>query len=348
MRIRPSLRLARAAAACVVAAGLGAASNAWSQSLIEALSTTYNSNPDLLASRALLRQTDESLAQAVANWRPRVTLSLEYNKIEQDSYPIRTAPTFFILNGKFTTLDDDPADLPRRQDRRRDQDGAGQHPGPARRARRHRAERAAGRRDVLRRPGAEHRHRRCPPQQRARADPAVGRHARALPRRRAHHHRRLTGRGAPRRRARRPGAGRDAGAHRRGGVPAHHRPAAGAAGRDAADRRPAGERGGGDLARHGHGPARRVGAVSDLGRDLQRQHRRRRPAAPGQPGRRRPAAVRPAGPDRPLLHLRRSPAGDGADLPERQRMVAHPPGQGAGRPAPQRARQCAPHRRPRT
>src|SRR5687767_16038590 len=92
MRIRPSLRLARAAAACVVAAGLGAASNAWSQSLIEALSTTYNSNPDLLASRALLRQTDESLAQAVSNWRPRVTLSLEYNKVEQDSYPIRTAP----------------------------------------------------------------------------------------------------------------------------------------------------------------------------------------------------------------------------------------------------------------
>ena len=83
---------------------MGAASNAWSQSLIEALSTTYNSNPDLLASRALLRQTDESLAQAVANWRPRVTLSLEYNKVEQDSYPIRTAPSFFILNGKFTTL----------------------------------------------------------------------------------------------------------------------------------------------------------------------------------------------------------------------------------------------------
>jgi outer membrane protein len=104
MRIRPSLRLARAAAVCVFAAGLGAASNAWSQSLIEALSTTYNGNPDLLASRALLRQTDESLAQAVANWRPRITLSLEYNKIEQDSYPIRTTPSFFILNGKFTTL----------------------------------------------------------------------------------------------------------------------------------------------------------------------------------------------------------------------------------------------------
>src|SRR5215212_7211625 len=110
MRIRPSLRLARAAAACVVAAGLGAASNAWSQSLIEALSTTYNSNPDLLASRALLRQTDETLAQAVANWRPRVTLSLEYNKLELDTYrPISPggAPyntSYYALSGRFTTL----------------------------------------------------------------------------------------------------------------------------------------------------------------------------------------------------------------------------------------------------
>jgi outer membrane protein len=104
MRIRPTLRLARTTAACLLAVGLGAAPAARSQSLIEALSTTYNSNPDLLAARALLRQTDESLAQAVANWRPRVTLSLEYNKLQQDSYSIRTTPTFFFLNGKFTTL----------------------------------------------------------------------------------------------------------------------------------------------------------------------------------------------------------------------------------------------------
>jgi S-formylglutathione hydrolase FrmB len=89
---------------CALAVGLGAASNAWSQSLIQALSTTYNSNPDLLASRALLRQTDETLAQAVANWRPRITLSLEYNKVEQDSISIRSPPTYYILNGRFTTL----------------------------------------------------------------------------------------------------------------------------------------------------------------------------------------------------------------------------------------------------
>jgi outer membrane protein len=89
---------------CALAVGLGAAPNAWSQSLIQALSTTYNSNPDLLAGRALLRQTDETLAQAVANWRPRVTLSVEYNKLEQDSISIRVPPTYYILNGRFTTL----------------------------------------------------------------------------------------------------------------------------------------------------------------------------------------------------------------------------------------------------
>jgi len=95
---------ARTAAACILAVGLGGASSAWSQSLIEALSTTYNSNPDLLASRAILRQTDETLSQAVANWRPRVTLNVEYNKVEQDSYSVRSTPTFYALNGKFTTL----------------------------------------------------------------------------------------------------------------------------------------------------------------------------------------------------------------------------------------------------
>jgi len=104
MRIRPIVRLARTATVCALAAGLGAAPAARSQSLIEALSTTYNSNPDLLAGRALLRQTDETLAQAVANWRPRITLSLEYNKVEADSYPIARANSFFILNGRFTTL----------------------------------------------------------------------------------------------------------------------------------------------------------------------------------------------------------------------------------------------------
>ena len=110
MRIRSGLSHACIAAGLALAIGLGAAPAARSQSLIEAMSTTYNSNPDLLASRALLRQTDETLSQAVANWRPRVTLSLEYNKIEFDRYqPITPGggpfvTSYYALNGRFTTL----------------------------------------------------------------------------------------------------------------------------------------------------------------------------------------------------------------------------------------------------
>ena len=109
MRIRPRLSHACIAAGLALAVGVGLPQRAQSQSLIQALSTTYNSNPDLLAGRALLRQTDESLAQAVANWRPRVSLSLNFNKNIDANYPmlapgVPQAPTFGTLNGKSTTL----------------------------------------------------------------------------------------------------------------------------------------------------------------------------------------------------------------------------------------------------
>jgi outer membrane protein len=106
MRIRPASRRARAAVMCVLAVGLAAAPGAQAQSLVEALSTTYNTNPDLLAARAVLRQTDEGLAQAVANWRPKILLNVEYNKIEADSLPASTVRpnTYYILNGRTTLL----------------------------------------------------------------------------------------------------------------------------------------------------------------------------------------------------------------------------------------------------
>jgi TolC family type I secretion outer membrane protein len=104
MRIRPQTRLACAAVACALAVGPGVGSSARAQSLIQALATTYNSNPDLLAQRAVLRQTDETLAQAVANWRPKISLSVEYNKIEADSVPVATTNRYLILNGRTTTL----------------------------------------------------------------------------------------------------------------------------------------------------------------------------------------------------------------------------------------------------
>jgi outer membrane protein len=104
MRIRPSLRRAGAAFVSALAVVTGTASTAWSQSLVEAMASTYNSNPDLLASRALLRQTDETLTQALSNWRPKVSLSVEYNKIELDSSPVSRANSYYALNGKTTLL----------------------------------------------------------------------------------------------------------------------------------------------------------------------------------------------------------------------------------------------------
>ena len=105
MCVRFRLRQVSVALVVALASGLGGVPRASSQSLIEALSNTYNSNPDLLASRALLRQTDESLAQAVSNWRPRVTLSVEYNKIQADSYfGVPVPATYYGLNGRFTSL----------------------------------------------------------------------------------------------------------------------------------------------------------------------------------------------------------------------------------------------------
>lgn len=104
MRMRPALRRASVGAACLLAVGLGAIPAASAQSLIQALSSTYNSNPDLLAGRAVLRQTDETLSQAVANWRPKVSLSLEYNKIEYDGAPVKAAYFNYFLNGKTSLL----------------------------------------------------------------------------------------------------------------------------------------------------------------------------------------------------------------------------------------------------
>lgn len=104
MRIRRVFRHACTIFVCVLAAGPGTASLARAQSLIEAWSTTYNSNPDLLAGRALLRQTDESLAAAVANWRPRVSLSAEFNKIQADSFVTTGVQRYLVLNGRTTLL----------------------------------------------------------------------------------------------------------------------------------------------------------------------------------------------------------------------------------------------------
>jgi outer membrane protein len=49
--------------------------SAWAQTLTQALAEAYNTNPQLLAQRALLRATDEQVPQALANWRPTVNFT---------------------------------------------------------------------------------------------------------------------------------------------------------------------------------------------------------------------------------------------------------------------------------
>ena len=45
------------------------------QTLTEALATAYSTNPSLLAQQSQLKAVDESVSQALSNWRPDVTLS---------------------------------------------------------------------------------------------------------------------------------------------------------------------------------------------------------------------------------------------------------------------------------
>ena len=58
-------------------AGLSTAASAQTQphSLQEALAAAYSSNPTLLAARAALRAIDEGVPQALAGWRPQVTVA---------------------------------------------------------------------------------------------------------------------------------------------------------------------------------------------------------------------------------------------------------------------------------
>ncbi len=53
--------------------------------LTDAFVKAYQSNPQLASERANLRATDENVAQAIAQWRPRVTISADYSKIQTES-----------------------------------------------------------------------------------------------------------------------------------------------------------------------------------------------------------------------------------------------------------------------
>ncbi|HEV2545829.1 MAG TPA: TolC family outer membrane protein [Stellaceae bacterium] len=64
--------LATAAAAML---SIAASESGRAETLIEALADAYNNNPQILAERANLRATDESVPQALSGWRPTVTFT---------------------------------------------------------------------------------------------------------------------------------------------------------------------------------------------------------------------------------------------------------------------------------
>ena len=59
----------------VVAVGVLGAESVQAESLDDVLSSTYLTNPTLAARQARVRSADESLPQALSNWRPTVTMS---------------------------------------------------------------------------------------------------------------------------------------------------------------------------------------------------------------------------------------------------------------------------------
>jgi TolC family type I secretion outer membrane protein len=67
-------RILNLASIATIVVGLTAVSTQ-AQTLTDALAEAYNTNPQLLAQRALLRSTDEQVPQALSFWRPQVTFA---------------------------------------------------------------------------------------------------------------------------------------------------------------------------------------------------------------------------------------------------------------------------------
>lgn len=77
-------RLAMVFAGCLTSGSIVAAP-ASAETLIEALSDAYTSNPQLQAERARLRALDEAVPQASAGWKPTVTVTGTYGQEESVS-----------------------------------------------------------------------------------------------------------------------------------------------------------------------------------------------------------------------------------------------------------------------
>ncbi|MDO9707844.1 TolC family outer membrane protein [Paracraurococcus lichenis] len=91
---RPALALATALSAS--AALCAGAPQAAAQTLAEALAQAYSNNPTLLAARAQLRAVDENVPQALAGWRPTVSISSTAGVLDGHA---RALGTFVDPNG---------------------------------------------------------------------------------------------------------------------------------------------------------------------------------------------------------------------------------------------------------
>jgi TolC family type I secretion outer membrane protein len=72
---------------------------AGAQTLTDALAEAYNTNPQLLAQRALLRSTDEQVPQALSFWRPQVTFTGQVGLNTSSLQTPPSAPTLNALTG---------------------------------------------------------------------------------------------------------------------------------------------------------------------------------------------------------------------------------------------------------
>ena len=88
-------RIANLASIAGVVVGLTAVSTQ-AQTLTDALAEAYNTNPQLLAQRALLRATDEQVPQALSFWRPQVTFT---GQVGLNTSALQTPPVSPSLNG---------------------------------------------------------------------------------------------------------------------------------------------------------------------------------------------------------------------------------------------------------
>lgn len=68
-----------------ILASLGMATPAYAETLVEAMAYAYNNNPTLLARRAGLQATDESVPQALSGWRPTVSLNADYGRSNMET-----------------------------------------------------------------------------------------------------------------------------------------------------------------------------------------------------------------------------------------------------------------------